>query len=259
MLKQNGLVLCLVCVLLLGMTSCAGGVPQDKAEPPASFTTESVTMTTAATTRYSVPAPAEFHLNGVPLIPQHPLYPTGCESAAAVMVLQWAGEPVTMAEFVERHLLKDTHFYYQNNVKCGPDPREVFAGDPRTTASYGCMSPVIKRAMTSVLGSGERVADAAGLSMAELCEQYVAKGIPVMVWVSINMLEVYPSDRWLTPSGEEFVWPANEHTMLLIGYDRDNYYFNDPYQGREVSFPRALCEARYESLGRQALAVIPLL
>lgn len=263
MLKQNGLVLCLVCVLLLGMTSCAGGVPQDKAEPPASFTTEPVTVTTTATTtrptRPTVPAPAAFGLDGVPLIPQHPLYPTGCESAAAVMALQWAGEPVTMDEFVDKHLVKDTKFYYEDGVYYGPDPREVFAGDPRTTSSYGCMSPVIRRAMISALGGDERVEDASGLSMTALCEQYVAQGIPVVVWVSINMLNVYPAASWTTPAGETYTWPANEHCMLLIGYDEENYYFNDPYKGREVTYARSLSESRYDALGKQALAVIPLL
>ncbi len=255
-----------LCVALLLSGCTAPGEKTDIFDTPPSVSvtqtttaTATATTTTATTARSTRPAPAAFRLQGVPLIPQYPLYPTGCESAAAVMALQYAGEPIAMDTFVEKHLVKDTGFYYKDGTHYGPDPRQVFAGDPRTVSSYGCMSPVIKRAMASVLGSDERVEDASGLSMSALCEQYVAQGIPVVVWVSINMLEVYPSGSWITPSGETYVWPANEHCMLLVGYDEGHYYFNDPYKGCEVSYARTLSQARYEALGKQALAVIPLL
>lgn len=243
-----------LCVLLL-FSGCTSHDTAPMVEPPVN-TTVSVEGTPSTITHYSAPVPVEFHLKGVPMIPQHPLYPTGCESAAAVMALQWAGEAVTMAEFVDEYLLKDRKFYYEDGVRHGPDPWEVFAGDPRTTSSYGCMSPVIRQAMIRVLGGTERVKDVSGSSMTDLCEQYVAQGVPVMVWVSINMLEVYPADSWVTPRGDTHVWLANEHTMLLVGYDEEYYYFNDPYKGCEVRYLRALSESRYEALGKQALAVI---
>ncbi len=93
--------------------------------------------------------------------------------------------------------------------------------------------------------------------MQELCQRYVAKGVPVCVWVSIGMLEIIPTDTWITPAGESYTWPGNEHCMLLVGYDKTHYYFNDPYRGRELSYPRALSEQRYETMGRQAIAVFP--
>ncbi len=255
----------LLCAVLVLSGCAARTVPLD-GDPVVPVTTAGTTTTAAETTtaattatRPVVPAPEAFRLSDVPVIPQHPNFPTGCESAAAVMALQWAGESVTMDEFVDKHLVKSNRFYYEDGVYYGPDPRKVFAGNPRSTASYGCMSPVIKQAMVSVLGGDERVADVSGLSMTALCEQYVAQGIPVVVWVSINMIDVYPAASWTTPDGDTYTWPANEHCMLLIGYDKDNYYFNDPYKGREVSFSRTRSESRYEALGKQALAVIPLL
>jgi len=45
--------------------------------------------------------------------------------------------------------------------------------------------------------------------------------------------------------------------MLLVGYDETHYYFNDPWKGEEVSYPRQLSEQRYETMGRQALVVFP--
>lgn len=248
----------LLCAVLLLGGCTAGGGAGDVTDTTTAPTVTTTAPTTAPTTaRPTVPAPAAFRLSNVPIIPQHPLYPTGCESAAAVMALQYAGEPITMADFIDKHLVKDTRFYYEGGVRYGPDPWEVFAGDPRTTSSYGCMSPVIKNAMVSYLKNDARVEDASGLSMQELCERYVAQGIPVVVWVSINMLNVFPTDTWITPDGDSFTWPGNEHCMLLIGYDEENYYFNDPYKGREVSYDRKRAESRYEALEKQALAVLP--
>ena len=202
------------------------------------------------------PYPAEMRLR-VTQLSQWPLYPTGCESVTAVMALRHAGEPVLVEHFVEYCLEKDMNFYWDEGVFYGPDPRVVFVGDPRATASYGCMAPVIEQAMIRCLGSAARVQNATGATMEELCQRYVAQGVPVCVWVSIDMLEITPADTWITPDGETYTWPGNEHCMLLVGYDETHYYFNDPYKGEEVSYPRALSEERYETMGRQALVVFP--
>lgn len=220
---------------------------------------DTTTVPTTTTTRYwnpDTPYPAQMRLR-VTGLSQFPLYPTGCESVTAVMALRHAGEPVTVEDFVEHCLEKDTNFYYDERYFHGPDPRLVFAGDPRTTSSYGCMAPVIEKALVRYLGSHERVENATGATMQELCQRYVAKGIPVCVWVSINMLEIIPTDTWITPEGETYTWPGNEHCMLLVGYDETHYYFNDPWKGEEVSYPRQLSEQRYETMGRQALVVFP--
>lgn len=233
----------------------------DNTDPTSSVSTTVTTTTPTTTTEYrhytTVPAPSAFRLQQVPQMAQFPLYPTGCESVSAVMALRYVGGPITVEEFVERHLAKDTNFYYDEQYYYGPDPRLVFAGDPRTTSSYGCMAPVIERAMIHYLGADERVVNATGATMEELCSRYVAQGIPVCVWVSVNMLAIIPTDTWITPAGETYTWPGNEHCMLLIGYDEERYYFNDPYKGREVSYSRTLAEARYETMGRQAIAVLP--
>ncbi len=256
------------CALLL-LCGCGKTDGADKSENNTKHTSSTVvaSSTTAVettwrgitTTRYwdsNAPYPAEMRLR-VTQMSQFPLYPTGCESVAAVMALRYAGEPVTVEDFVEHHLEKDNNFYWDEYNFHGPDPRLVFAGDPRTTSSYGCMAPVIERAMIRCLGSGERVENATGATMQELCQRYVAQGVPVCVWVSIGMLEIIPTDTWITPAGESYTWPGNEHCMLLVGYDETHYYFNDPYRGKELGYPRALSEQRYETMGRQAIAVFP--
>ena len=118
------------------------------------------------------------------------------------------------------------------------------------------MAPVIEKALIGCLGSDERIENATGKSLNTLCKKYIDRDIPVMVWVTIGMLETYVSDTWYLEDGTLYEWPANEHCMLLVGYDDTYYYFNDPYRGQVKKYARWLAEQRYQDMGMQALAII---
>ncbi len=217
---------------------------------------ESTTTTTTAPDQPQS-APASYKISGVPVLDQQASFPTGCESTAAVMALRYAGVNITMSEFVDKHLPQSSAFSYKDGQKYGPSPYEYFLGNPRSNNAYGCMAPVIEKAITSVLGGNERVRTATGMTMTELCEQYICKGIPVLVWATIEMSEPKYIDSWILPDGTKYTWTTNEHCLVLTGYDNDRYYFNDPYSGRERSCMRELGEKRYTQLGSQAIAIMP--
>ena len=45
--------------------------------------------------------------------------------------------------------------------------------------------------------------------------------------------------------------------MVLVGYDAENYYLNDPYNNNGlVKYEKSLVNSVYESLGSQAIALI---
>ena len=69
-------------------------------------------------------------LLAVPALSQYPQLPTGCESTAAAMVLQYYGSSITPEEFASSWLECDGGFYTDDGVTYGPDPSMVFAGDP---------------------------------------------------------------------------------------------------------------------------------
>lgn len=203
------------------------------------------------------PVLSSFLLEDVPVLAQHPRFPTGCESVSAVMALQYAGENVSVDDFIDRYLPCVTDgFFTKDGKRYGPDPYEVFVGDPRTSASFGCMSPVIQRAINKHFGTDSHTRDTGGESLEALCQQYVSQGTPVLTWVTIAMLPVVYQTSWYTPNGTQFSWPGNEHCMLLVGYDEEHYYFNDPYRGMRVAYDRALAEERYRSLGSQSLIIV---
>lgn len=229
----------------------------------ASSTTKSSTTTptkqrntTSRTTSTAMPSTAaDKTILPVPVIAQFPDFPTGCESVSAVMALRYYGYSLTVDEFVDKYLQKDNRFWWKNGVLHGPDPYRYFVGDPTTENSYGCMAPVIEKALTTYFGSDERVVNTTGASLSSLCSDYIDKGIPVLIWATIGMIETGAGQSWELDDGSTFTWPKNEHCMVLIGYDDTRYYFNDPYRGMVKSYSRSLCEARYKDLGKQSIAV----
>ncbi|MBR3778661.1 MAG: C39 family peptidase [Clostridia bacterium] len=196
-------------------------------------------------------------ISNVPAIHQFPQYPTGCESVAAVMALRYGGNQISVEQFVEDFLPKSRDFYVESGMNFGPSPYEYFIGNPKSAASYGCMAPVIEKALLACIGDSASVNNLSGMSLEEICDQYIDQDIPVIMWATINMLETNPKNSWYLSDGTRFTWPGNEHCMLLVGYDDTNYYFNDPYVGKLVAYDKTLTEDRFAELGRQALAVLP--
>jgi len=80
----------------------------------------------------------------------------------------------------------------------------------------------------------------------------------VLVWTSLNLLPTESGAEWyLRESGEKFQWISNEHCMVLVGYDKDKYYFNDPYEGNGVvGYDKNLVEKRFKELGDQSVVIL---
>ena len=231
-------------------------VPSD--EPPAHqdpVDTSSNAPTEPSKEESSKPSTNAVRIKGVPVIAQMPKFPTGCESVSAVMALQFAGENVSVDQFVDEYLDKSSNFYNADGVRYGPNPYEEFVGNPRSRSAFGCMAPVIEKALIKYYSSSNPVKNTTGKSLEELCGAYIDRGIPVIVWTSIKMIEPRYTSSWYLANGEKFTWLANEHCMLLIGYDDENYYFNDPYTGKEVKYSKSLSEKRYTAFGKQPLVI----
>lgn len=130
--------------------------PADPAQTATIADTDSTT-TTAQPSSGDTPedTAAKKLLSGVPLIPQMPNYPTGCESVSAVMALRYAGVDISVDTFIDQHLEKSSAFHYEGGVAYGPDPHKYFLGSPRSKNAYGCMAPVIEKAIRSCLPAGQ--------------------------------------------------------------------------------------------------------
>lgn len=196
-------------------------------------------------------------IQNVPLISQFPAYPTGCESVSAVMALNYSGNPISVEEFIDDFLPTSRDFRMENGKLLGPSPYEYFVGNPKSASSYGCMATVIQKALLECTLEPDRVINITDSTLLEICEKYIDNDIPVIMWVTINMLETNPINSWYLDDDTRYTWPGNEHCMLLVGYDENSYYFNDPYTGKLVAYDKTLTQNRFAELGRQALVILP--
>ena len=184
-------------------------------------------------------------------------WPTGCESVSAVMALNWAGADLTVEDFVYGFLPMDEPWMDAGGQLCGPSPADTFIGDP-AGRGYGCFAPVLARAMSQAAPAGYRALDLTGSPLSELACAYLRHNIPVVIWATMEMRPVEAGTQWLLPDGEVFTWPSGEHCLLLVGETAEEYLLNDPRAGETVCYDKELVRRRYESLGSQAVALVPV-
>ena len=189
------------------------------------------------------------------VISQFPDFPTGCESVSTVMVLKFLGLDVTVDEFVDNYLDKSYAFYYKNGNLMGPDPTKHFVGNPRQETSFGCMAPVIKNALDKFLEEPYCAVETTGKTLEELSLEYINKGVPVITWITSQMVELQYIRSWYLADGSLFNWPTNEHCAVFIGYDDTFYYFADPYYECVLKFYKNYAETRFESMGLQSIVI----
>ena len=192
-----------------------------------------------------------------PYISQNNGYINGCESVSTVMALRYSGINMTVDTFIDKYLDMGDKPTVGGT---GPDPDVVYCGNPRAANGWGCNSPVIVKALGKFVDSGKyTVSHSYGKSLSELCSTYIDKGIPVIVWVTVDMKDGRNTANWTTPAGKQITYNRNLHCMLLVGYDDDNYYFNDPKRSGSgvsyVGYSKSAAENAYSLLGKQSIAI----
>ncbi|MBR3606301.1 MAG: C39 family peptidase [Lachnospiraceae bacterium] len=191
-----------------------------------------------------------------PYINQTPKYPTGCESVSAVMLLQYLGYSITPEEFIDIYLEKKA-FEKKEGILYGPDPNKYFCGSPYDENSFGCYAPVLKRAIEKVVKEDYLIIDETDTDLEELKREYLDQGMPVIFWACIKMREPIVGPSWvLFETEEEFTWISNEHCMLLVGYDDEGYYFQDPDENRGLMhYEKKLVENRHKAQYNMAIGM----
>lgn len=223
--------------------------PEPKEEEPTTVATEPV---------------REHKINGIPVVVQD-YFKAGCETYACTMLLQGLGFDIDEYRFVDNYLiLRDFSFDEEGNMY-GPDMNSAFAGDIFTGAGIFC--PAMAKSMNRFLETQKtekRAYPIKGKTLAQLCEEYIDKDIPVMTWVTTYMDESYERFTWTVDYvdenaehkiGEAQTWRQNEHCMVLIGYNEKEYIFCDSVAGKQVSHDKALAETRFTEIGNQAVVV----
>ena len=208
--------------------------------------------------------PSSKKIANVPLIGQQKL-PTGCETCSAVMLLNYYGYNISETSFADKYLIKRPLGYGKYGLE-GPDPNCAFIGSPYTTNSFGAYAPVMAKSMNSYLAKKSyKAVSVSGKSLEYLAGKYIAQGQPVMVWATIYMTASYKTTTWRVnytdenaryKKGSSYTWLANEHCLLLTGYDSSYYYFNDPWTNSRIAYSKSIVNTRYNELGKQAVVMV---
>lgn len=192
----------------------------------------------------------------VPYINQSTSYPTGCEIVSATMLLQYFSYTVSVDTMIRQYLDTSDITKKDDSVYSG-DPNKAFIGTPYSVYSYGCYAPVITTSLNRVLKNGQAAINTTGTALPELVTKYVENNIPIIIWASIDMKETHQTAAWVNmESGETVYWPSGEHCLVLVGYDEDNYYFNDPYKNKGiVKYQKEIVEKRFHELNEQSVVI----
>lgn len=269
-----------VFIILIAFTACQNPDPGIQADLPVStettFTTETVAITETAThpsttsihpeTKISevpeiIEIPESILLEDVPYYSQEDILPTGCEIISAKMLLEFYTHQET--ELDEMLSVIPCQYPKEENHRLyAPHPENAFIGNPRNESSFGCFAPVIVKMLNHLLPDAYQAVDTSGTDLQELAETYLPQNTPVLVWATIGMWNPFPNVSWYLynekgyPTDHEFQWLANEHCMVLIGYDADYYYFQDPYESNgTMKFRKDISEKRYEEIGCYSVIV----
>jgi len=224
----------------------------------------------------------ENFIDNVPYINQFVLgYPTGCEAVSATMAAQYAGYDIdaktiidntptqergiwseTVTEKVERQIrdnntgeIRKENYTNTEKVYYAGNPFEVFVGHPSkklNQGSYGCFAKPIEIALQK---SNIPCVNISECTHEELFKQ-VQEGKPVVVWCIKNAGDVVEKETWQYPDGTgSFTKLYGEHCAVLIGYDENYVYLNDPSAGQEVRQPKDKFLLNWDKLYKQALII----
>ena len=188
----------------------------------------------------------------VPCINQSPKYPTGCESVATVEVLNSYGHDITVDKFIDTYVdridINDPKVKTLDNVFDA-----YFVGNPYTKSGLLCNAPVVARAIEKYAKdnniSNLTSVDYTGVSFDVLLNE-VAKGTPVIIWVTIGYVE--PIKGLIGKS--EYGKPS--HAVLLTGYDltKGEVYLVDSIQGK-VTQPYTKVKDIYTKMGKKGFVI----
>ena len=244
------MLLVVICVII------SSGQKPTVSEPPTT-TTEPVSQTTTLPEKYIID-------ENVKVIAQTDLK-AGCETYACTMLMNMLGFDLDEYVFADQYLNCQYVTEGENGETYGPDLYSAFAGT--AYGGWGVYAPSMAKSMNKYLSDQKSKLKAypmENIPLETLIEDYVSKGVPVMVWATTDMDEPYVYITWTvdyvdenarTKPGDSFSWYMHEHCLVLIGYDSKNYYFADSTAGKISVFEKELVKKRYEQMFQQSIVV----
>ncbi|WP_336775244.1 C39 family peptidase [Paenibacillus sp. MMO-58] len=190
-----------------------------------------------------------------PLVKQLPELLNGCEITSLTMLLQYYGIKKDKMDLVPELIRDDTPIIKSKNgqILTWGDPNIGFVGDiTGKKIGYGIYHEPLYQLLKTYI---DTAVDLSGTSLSEL-EQKLSAGYPVVVWTTVNYSAPAENDwkSWSSPTGT-IKATFKEHSVLLVGYDKDHVYLNDPLSGKkQVKVNKHIFLLGWTAMGKQAIS-----
>lgn len=203
-------------------------------------------------------AGSEYSTLAVPTVFQNPELPHGCEITSLTALFNYYGFNISKLEMADNYLPKGD-IKISSGRLTGPDPAKMYINNPRDKANgkYVFVEPIIS-VSNNVIKEHELSLKPINLSGSSLeqFEEFVGAGIPVLVWITIDLKEPTTRGGWYIEDTnifhEQYV---NLHAAVIIGQTNDTFKLMDPLRGI-VEHPKKVIYNSYVSLGEQAMTLI---
>ncbi len=220
-------------------------------------TTEIKTQEILPTTKIPNLISKKVIIEEVPFYMQNDIAINGCESVATVSALQYLGVDISINEFIDNYL--ETRYMYKGDDGnlISFNPEEYYVNSPYAKNGWYCFDKVIEKSVSKFLDfDAYEIVNYTGCELEVLKTDCIDKGIPVVVWTTVNMKTPRKSVNtvWKLEDGSEYVPYVNLHCVVLVGYDDNYYYFNDSLKGKEWFFKKEDVEKVYAGMGKRAIA-----
>lgn len=218
-------------------------------------------MTSGVSTFSAVPSPApttpvlkESNILNVPIVKQNPELYNGCEVSSLAMLLQYKGikaDKMALAKQIKKDttpLVSDNH----GNIISWGNPDYGFVGDiTGKHKGYGVYDKPLEELLEKYMPG--KAVDLTGKDIDSLYMN-VQNENPVVVWVTVNFAAVKNFVTWKN-NGKDIKATFSEHAVLLVGYDKNYCYVNNPYNGqKDEKISKDAFEDVWESMGSMAVS-----
>ena len=183
-----------------------------------------------------IPKEVTYEISDFPTFSQYPNYPNGCEN-------------VTLDEIIEA-LPKGDAPYLEDGTLYGGNPEIEFVGDPRNPDVYGVYQKPIQTVANKFKAG---MVDYTGHSLDGVLN-LVQNGIPVQVWISINLIDTEIYNSWIyKPTGEKINWLGNLHSVVIMGFSNHSVLVSDSFTGTIKRYDRTQFNKIHNLFGQRAL------
>lgn len=166
-------------------------------------------------------------------------YPNGCECFSEYMGLSLKG----IKNIIPQTLI--------NEINNATDPREGFIGNMKSIKYFNGTVPTVwpERIIKQVKQYRPNSYYSNSLTIEQI-ENEIANNNPIMLWYSWVKVNV----PLFTANGIIFSSKAF-HCTLLVGYDKNNWYFNDPGLGKFRKLDKNIFYKKYVAYGMKSVVI----